>query len=300
MKLRCRALSPMVLAAAPLAVAVLLGQRPPSPQTPIFRANVDVVRVDVLATDKGKPIAGLAATDFEVRDNGVLQTVDLATLADHLSLVIALDVQRNPWIDANAELIRASEVLADALKPADRAWLIMFAERFDLKVGPTSNPSRIRQLLELAPLERGKFLWDTLFASVSLVAGLDGRAVVFVFSDGQESAFKSGWLDEDHAIDALKRGEVAVSAVQPRSVVASPTALERAARATGGTVIEAARNPRLADQFTTLLNEFRLGYVLTFTPRGVTRDDGWHKLSVKLRNRSGNTRAREGYYSGML
>jgi len=50
-----------------------------------------------------------------------------------------------------------------------------------------------------------------------------------------------------------------VSAVQPRSVVVSPTALERAARATGGVVFETARNTHLADQFTRLLDECRMG-----------------------------------------
>jgi len=301
----------------PLSVAVVLGSicaivvpaRAVSPQSapaqtpqrpPVFRMNVDAVRVDVLAVDKGKPIAGLTPDDFDVRDNGVPQKVDLATLADHVSVVIALDIRQNPqWPQPNKELIQASRILSDALKPADRAWLVTFAQTFDLKVGPTSDPQVIRTALDRVKLSTGKTMWDAIFASMTLVAGLDGRSLVIVFSDGQDPFFKAGWLDEKRSLDLLKRGEITVNAVQPRSVVASPTALERAARATGGMVLEAERNAHLAEQFTQLLDEFRLGYILTFTPQGVPTNDGWHKLSVKLKNRPGKVTAKEGYYAGM-
>lgn len=267
-------------------------QRPP-----VFRTGLDAVRLDVLAVDRGKPIASLTPDDFEVKDNGVAQKVDLATIADHVSLVISLDVQRSRR-QTNEELVRASQTLASCLLPADRAWLLTFAQSFDLRAGPTNNPAVIQTALANAPFAGGKTLWDALFASVSLVAGLDGRALVIVFSDGGEPFFKAGWLDEDRAIDALRRSEVTVAAVQPRSDVSSPTALERAARATGGVVIEAERTPHLKEQFDGLLNDFRLSYLLTYTPAGVGRGDGWHKLSVRLRNRPGSVTTREGYFSG--
>jgi VWFA-related protein len=284
------------------ALALPAGARQDPPQQPqrppVFRTNVDAVRIDVLAVDKGKPIPGLTPADFEVKDNGVLQSVDLATLADHVSVSIALDVQPKPW-GGSQELIKACKILAGALKPADRAWLVTFAQSFDLRVGPTSDPDVLRQALDRVVFARGMSMWDTIFSSTTLVAGLDGRSLVIVFSDGMETFFKAGWLDEKHAIEDLKRGEVTVNAVQPRSLIASPTALERAARATGGIVIEAERNAHLVEQFTKLLDEFRLGYILTFTPKGVAKNDGWHKLSVSLKNRSGKVTAKQGYYAGM-
>jgi len=49
---------------------------PPPLQQPTFRASVEVVRVDVLATSRGVPIEGLTAADFELLDNGVPQVID--------------------------------------------------------------------------------------------------------------------------------------------------------------------------------------------------------------------------------
>lgn len=37
-----------------------------------FRAGTDAVQVDVLVTRGDRPVAGLTAADFELRDNGVV------------------------------------------------------------------------------------------------------------------------------------------------------------------------------------------------------------------------------------
>jgi VWFA-related protein len=45
-------------------------------QQPVFKSAVIHVRVDVIATDKNdKPVTDLTASDFEIRQNGVLQTI---------------------------------------------------------------------------------------------------------------------------------------------------------------------------------------------------------------------------------
>ncbi len=58
----------------------------------LFRATTLGVRVDVLVTDGKKPVAGLTGRDFEVRDNGVLQAVEVVDAAEvPLNVVLALD-----------------------------------------------------------------------------------------------------------------------------------------------------------------------------------------------------------------
>ena len=52
---------------------------PPSEpqQAPVFRTGINVVRVDVIVTDKqGNPVADLGPTDFEVLEDGKAQTID--------------------------------------------------------------------------------------------------------------------------------------------------------------------------------------------------------------------------------
>ena len=58
-----------------------------------FRSGADGVRVDVHVQVGKKPVAGLTAADFDVRDSGVRQDVQALAIEDvPLSLVLALDV----------------------------------------------------------------------------------------------------------------------------------------------------------------------------------------------------------------
>ena len=56
---------------APALLAAAAVQAPP-----VFRAEVGVVRVEVLVTRGGSPIGGLAAADFELRDEGIVQELE--------------------------------------------------------------------------------------------------------------------------------------------------------------------------------------------------------------------------------
>jgi hypothetical protein len=51
--------------------AVLAATPLPLGQTPVFVSRRDVVRVDVLVTERGRSVLGLKASDFTVLDNGV-------------------------------------------------------------------------------------------------------------------------------------------------------------------------------------------------------------------------------------
>ena len=65
-------------------------------QAPTFSTRREVVRVDVLVSAGGRPVTGLTPDDFEVRDNGVLQTIDLARLESMpLNVVLAFDLSRS-------------------------------------------------------------------------------------------------------------------------------------------------------------------------------------------------------------
>ena len=46
---------------------------------PTFSAGVEAIRLDVLVTNGDRVVLGLEASDFEVRDNGILQDVELVS-----------------------------------------------------------------------------------------------------------------------------------------------------------------------------------------------------------------------------
>src|SRR3990172_8345052 len=68
---------PALALCACLASTSLVGQ-----QAPRFRVKVDAVQVDVSVVRGSRPVAGLTAANFELRDSGVVQQVKAVTLED--------------------------------------------------------------------------------------------------------------------------------------------------------------------------------------------------------------------------
>jgi len=75
-----------------------------------------------------------------------------------------------------------------------------------------------------------------------------------------------------------------------------PFAGAEMARATGGEWFDAATD--LAGPLAKHVADLRASYVLTFTPKGVKRGDGWHTVTVRLKGAKGKVVARPGYYAG--
>jgi len=269
----------------------------PQQQVPVFRGATERVRFDVLAMDGRKPISGLTAEDFEVTDNGIPQKVELSATAGNVAVALALDVSGSMEDNgAMKDLVGGCQAVVNALKPADLAWLVTFSDQFTLRATPASERPDLLRALEGLKARAGTSMWDALFASVSLVNGTAGRSLVLLFTDGQDT---TSWLREKPAMDTLQRSDVVVNVVMPRYPSTGFLAMEAATKATGGTLMEAERSDKLARQFVKLLDDFRSGYVLSYSPAGVPRDDGWHDVKIKLKQRKGSVRARPGYFAAI-
>jgi VWFA-related protein len=272
-----------------------------------FRTTVARVRLDAMVTDRGRPIAGLTAADFEVKDNGtVVTTLEVEPIDAPVGVAIALDVGRGAREDGLKELVAACEALARALGPRDQAWLLTFSSTFALKAGPTNDPVLLGRVLADVKMAGESAVWDALFGAVSLAAGRPGRALVLLFTDGADQGEGGprmnsdrqrdvSWMTERKSLGVLHRADVVVSGIRPPGVLYGFNALEAAANATGGRVLYAQRGVKLDTQFVDLLREFRSGYVLSYPPPALTKD-GWHEVDVKLKGRRGTVRVREGYY----
>lgn len=270
---------------------------------PVFRTGIDVVRVDVLVTDGGRPVAGLTAADFEVRDNGVPQAVDLAAQSGTVHVVQVLDTSGSTMGPTISQLKDAARTVVGLLQPGDRVSLLTFAERILLHAGATDDTTRVREAIDTITVGGGTSLRDALYAGLAFAVPDQGRTLLLLYSDGAEN---SSWLSDWDAVEAVRRSEVviyAVGVVPPgRTPFGGPGydpdgLMPQIAQRSGGAYVRTSREKPLSQVFADVLSEFRSRYLLTYSPKGVKRDDGWHSLSVKLKNRSGQVRARTGYLS---
>jgi VWFA-related protein len=262
-------------------------------QMPTFSTRREVVRVDVLVSGGGRPVTGLTRDDFEVRDNGVLQTIDLARLESiPLNVVLAFDLSRSVAGQRLAHLKQAGRAVLEALDHEDRVALVTFSHVPTLSQALTDDPALIRSALERLEGRGDTALVDGLYASILVGESDGGRSLVIVFSDGMDTA---SWLPRSSVLDTVRRSDVVVYSVttgQSRDAAF----LRDVGKATGGGWLEVGSTAELARTFVAIFDEFRYRYLLTYSPTSVDQD-GWHELEVRVKRRGAAvTAARPGYF----
>jgi VWFA-related protein len=125
----------------------------------VIRIETSLVTSDVLVTDRqGRPIRNLAATDFEVSEDGTPQQVGHFVLGNNTSLprsiVLIIDYSRSqfPYI---ADSIEAAKGFVDKLGPYDRMAII--TDDVELLVDFTHDKQELKKGLDsLLARTRGK------------------------------------------------------------------------------------------------------------------------------------------------
>jgi hypothetical protein len=91
-----------------LAVTLAANAQTEAPQDKrVFRTGTDAVLVDVSVLREGKPVRGLTAADFELRDNQVEQQIDLVS-ADEVPVDVSLLVDVSASVAGQAQRGRPS------------------------------------------------------------------------------------------------------------------------------------------------------------------------------------------------
>lgn len=293
-----------------------------------FRVAVQGVRIDVLVSDKGRPLVGLSANDFEVLDNEVPQRITSVEATQNVAVAVLVDASlsvqgvddfgvRHPR--KFQALVRAANAVADALRPGDQVSAVTFSDRLWPHILRSNDPDAVRRafadtsgMTEARLVEFGTAVWDSTLAAASLVATDQRRPVVMLLSDGADNAswlftapYTTPWVGRQRSqvYECLRNSGIVIDTITvPRNYtsrghrdeVSGPLYPDEPAIETGGTRW-AAEADGLSEKLARRLQQLRQGYVLMFTPTGVGTDDGWHRLTVRVRGRNAKVECRKGY-----
>jgi Ca-activated chloride channel family protein len=290
----------LAVAASLLCTAIVTGQ------APTFRSNVDLVRVDALVMEGRAPVTGLTDADFEIRDNGVLQTIDRVAYENvPLTVIFAVDTSGSVQGAKLRNLQRAVSAAVEGLHPGDRSALLTFSHQVQIRAALTDSRQIIRSAMSAVIPIGGTALNDATYAALAMSDTGNARVLVLVFSDGLDN---SSWLSVKDVQRAARRSDAVVYSVvvggrterglnaSGKSVYtqAQTNFLEGLASTTGGRLLKADGIDNLPQTFAAILREFRTRYLITYYPRRVeTR--GWHAVDVRLKKRRGQVTARRGY-----
>jgi len=293
--MRLHTLATVALAAGLLTTPMVAQRIKVSTQTvPIYATVLDGQRR--LVTD-------LQREDFEVFDNGKLQTLtNFVSETTPFTAVVMLDTSGSMTLNLDFVKMAAEEFLIRML-PEDRAKVGSFNDK--IKILPrdepfTGNRDRLIRLLK-EDLDFGypTRLWDAVDESIAQMEVLEGRRVVLVFTDGDDSASKRG---RDDVLERAREKDMMIYAVglaseyfNGQSKVRSrpDRGLRRVAEETGGGYFELSKKDELGPTFTRVAQELHSQYVMGFTPEVL--DGKIHKLEVRVKRPGLTARSRRSY-----
>lgn len=296
-----------VRAIAALALASLVfvgsaGQQQPLPPQPTFKSGSGTI-VSLFATvsdTEKRLVPNLTIDDFEVFDNDKPQPI---VVFDNSVRPITVMVM----LDTSLSMTNSLKLLKDAgeqfvlrLLPADKARVGAFNDKIEMSSRFTGNRDELVSDIRDLDYGNGTRLWDAVDASIDELKGVEGRKVILVFTDGDDTTSRKAGLggvtdrsrDEDVMVYAI--GLESEFFDGQRLVRSKPDrGLRRIADETGGGYFELKKTADLAPTFTRVAQELHSQYVLGFEAKQL--DGRVHKLSVRMKQPGMTARARRSY-----
>ena len=286
-----RAIAAAALLALPLAL---------SAQQPTFKAGTQVVPLYVTVVDSEKRLVpDLGQDDFEVLDNGKPVTITLFNNEpEAFSVVVMLDTSAS--MTASLDLLKqAAEQFVIRMLPEDRGMVGAFSDKIQFpNASFTSDRDELVGALGDLGFGNPTRLYDAVEASIEQLRAVEGRRVVLVFTDGDDTASKIGM---GKVLDQARADEVMIYAIglqsdyfngQYRVRTRPDRGLRKLSDETGGGYFELKQTDDLGPTFTRVAQELHSQYVLGFPPAG---DGKLHKLEVRVKKAGMSARARKSY-----
>jgi Ca-activated chloride channel family protein len=283
-----------------LGLAFCLGLATLAAQQATFKSGTQVVSVFATVTDAQKRLVpDLVQDDFEVFDNEKPQPlVFFENEVQPISVVVMLDTSGSMTLTLDL-LRRAAEEFVNRLLPADQARVGAFNDRIEFNSRFMNDRDQL--VTDIKNLDYGNAtrLWDAIAASLDELKGIDGRRVILVFTDGDDTGSRNSSMGK--IIDRARADEVMIYAIGLESQILGQRTkpdrgLRKIADETGGGYFELTKTSELSSTFTRVAQELHSQYVLGFTPTML--DGKVHKLLVRVKKPGMNARARRSYLAG--
>ena len=287
------------IAGAALAAAMSLSLLAQQPQ-PTFKAGTQVVSIFATVTDPQKRlVSGLTQEVFSVFDNEKLQAlVYFDNSIRPINVVVMLDTSGSMTLTIDL-LKQAAEQFLLRLLPEDNARVGAFNDKIQFNAKWSNNRDQLITDAKNLDYGNGTRLWDAVGASLDELKAVDGRKVILIFTDGDDTESK---LRLGTVLDRARADEVMIYAIglesvyfngQQRVRTKPDGGLRKIADETGGGYFELTKASDLAPTFTKVAQELHSQYVIGFTPTAL--DNKVHKLLVKMKQPGMNAQARRSY-----
>jgi len=291
------------LCAFALGVSALLIAARSAEAQPI-RVTTQTVPLYVTVTDSEKRLVpDLTREDFEVYDNGKLQTLtNFDNEPTPITVVVMLDTSGSMTLAL--DLVKdGAEAFLMRMLPIDKGMVGAFNDKIEFHPASfTDNRDQLARALKDLDFGYPTRLYDAIDQSIDQLNGGEGRKTVLVFTDGDDTASRKS---SGAVLERARNEEVMIYSIgleneylqgNQRVRTRPDSGLRRLSEETGGGFFLLKKKDDLGPTFTRVAQELHSQYVLGFSPE--TLDGKVHKLEVRLKRPGLTPRARKSYVAG--
>jgi Ca-activated chloride channel family protein len=271
-----------------------------------FHVDVKLVNIFVNVTDQnGATVGGLTRDDFAVFEDGRPQQISIFERQSELpvNLTLAIDTSGSVQKDMSEEAAAARRFAHAILRQQDQMSVLQFATTVRELTPFTNKLAVIDHGLSELKGDWATALYDAICQGSERLGGKEGRKVLVIISDGDDTAKSSTYAQ---ALEAALRNEVMIYSLIDVPIEASAgrdTAGEHAlitlAEQTGGKHFYVS-DGGLDKAFARVSDDLRTQYLIGYYPHHQVPGTNFHRVTITIPRAAAdefNIRNKTGYYA---
>jgi Ca-activated chloride channel homolog len=259
-----------------------------------FTSGVNLVEVYASVTDaQGQPVKGLTQGDFELRENGDVQTIANFAAGDFpLSAAVAIDRSFSVAGTKLSLAKAAAQTFLAELRSNDEAMIIAVGSQVEAVAPLSTDRAAQRAAIDRLDAFGTTGLHDAIIHALDAVQPAKGRRALIVLSDGDDRYSQATTTD---ALDRARHSDVMVFPIALGRT--RPPLFAELASLTGGRSAHATDGNTLTQTMRAIAQELRWQYLLGYTPTKppVPGANEWRSIAVAVKKPEMKVRARDGY-----
>jgi Ca-activated chloride channel family protein len=283
------------------------GQPPQPSQSQVFRGGVELVSLNVTVMDGPKYVTDLTQDDFEVFEDGALQSLTFFARGQQpIALAVLLDTSAS--MDERLPTAQEAAVgFAKRLKPADAMEVIDFDSQVHILQTFTADMGALEKAIRQTTANGSTALYNAVYISLKELRKVKAasaeeirRQAIVVLSDGDDT---SSLVEYDEVLDLAKRSETAIYSIglRPQSIgrrdfKEAEFVLRQLSQETGGRVFFPTNVTELSKIYDQISEELASQYSLAYASKNPLRNGAWRRVVVRVKRPGVVARTRLGYY----
>jgi Ca-activated chloride channel homolog len=291
-----------------LAAATLVGLWSLSAQAQFsYKTGIDVAGFVVTVADReGEPVQDLKVDDFEVKEDGAVQSVTYFSASSgpdavpmHVGLLF--DISESMERDLSFSRNAAIKFLNTFPKAVDFTFVEFSDDVRAARFAQAEFP-RLVERIRSGKAKGRTSLYDAVTVYLTSAFEQTGRKVLVIYTDGDDTSSSRSW---EATLRSLRASDVTVYPIglfagRGSARLMLQSRLAEIARLTGGRAVFPGSMKELEPMYSSIAEEVHGQYLLGYVPTNPARDGKWRKVEIKLKRPPSQRlqiRTREGYFA---